>query len=320
MVTHAFVDDLAFSLGSLSFDIKESETAGRLTSTAADLGEAGFHTHHVCEPGATSYDLAKQAVARIGTDQPMDAVVYSTCLPHNGSVSDLAAWESTKDVKHLMDFPASRLQADMDLGTPAVFGLNQQGCTGMLGALRLAGALLAAEPDWQRVLCLAADRFPAGAVYEQSYNVISDGAAACVVSARPAGLRLVACHQITNGGLHAASNDETVGTFFSYVPQLVRQTVARAGLGVGDLDWVVPQNTNRNAWQLLARLLGLDAGRVWQSSLADIGHAISADNIINLKALLETGRVRPGQYILLVMAGHGLNWQAVILEATERIA
>ncbi|CAL9442561.1 hypothetical protein SUDANB140_02272 [Streptomyces sp. enrichment culture] len=325
VVKHAFVAGLGYSLGTLACTLKESEAAGRLNSTAVDLGEAGFHTHHVCPPGVTSYDLAREAVGngagQAGGEAPVDAIVYSTCLPHNGSVGDLAAWEASKDVKHLMDFPASRLQADLDIGDPVVFGLSQQGCTGMLGAVRLAGALLAGEPDWERVLCVSADRFPPGARYEQSYSVISDGAAACVVSSRPGAgaLRLVAAHQITNGGLHAASDDATVGTFFSYVPRLVRQTAQRAGLSVGDFDWVVPQNTNQNAWLLLSRLLGIDHGRVWQSTLADVGHAISADNIINLKALLATGRVEPGQRILLVMAGHGLNWQAVVLEATEYI-
>jgi 3-oxoacyl-[acyl-carrier-protein] synthase-3 len=216
-----------------------------------------------------------------------------------------------------MEFPASRLQADFGLDSAVVFGLTQQGCTGMLGAMRLADALLARESGWARVLCVAADRFPAGAIYEQSYNLISDGGAACVVSTVPRGFRLVAAHQITNGGLSSATNDESVGTLFSYLPRLVRDCVSRACLSMADIDWVVPQNTNHNAWQILARLLGVDPARVWQESLSETAHAISADNIINLMSLRDAGRVRPGERILLVMAGHGLNWQAVVLEAME---
>lgn len=56
---------------------------------------------------------------------------------------------------------------------------------------------------------------------------------------------------------------------------------------------------------------------MWQSTLGEVGHAISADNVINLSALVEGAAVLPGQRVLLVMAGHGLNWQATILEATE---
>ncbi|MFE4824693.1 3-oxoacyl-[acyl-carrier-protein] synthase III C-terminal domain-containing protein [Streptomyces sp. NPDC056704] len=318
-MSNVFITDMAYSLGAERYALEESAAAGRLQSSASDLAAAGFRWHYLCGPKENAYDLAKDAVRELPMDTGVDAIVYSTCLPQNGNVGDFEAWEATKDVKHLMDFPASRLQADFNLNFPAVFGLSQQGCTGMLGSLRLAGALLAAEPGWQRVLCLSADRFPDGALYEQSYNLISDGAAACFVTsqAQPGGLRLVTAHQITNGGLHDASNDETVGTFFSYVPRLVRETLERAGLTTDDIAWVVPQNTNHHAWKIAARMLRIDQDRVWQSALPDIGHAISADNVINLKALLGTGRVTPGQYILLVMAGHGLNWQAVILKAEE---
>lgn len=318
----AYVDHFGYALGDNKTNAAESEAAGRLCSTAADLGDAGFEWHYVCDPGTSAYDLAKASVRQLGADvldAGADAIVYATCLPLNGNVGDAREWQSTRDVSHVMDFPASRLQADFALDRAAVFGLNQQGCTGMLGSLRLAGALLATEPDWERVLCVTADRFPAGARYEQAYNLISDGAAACVVSRAPARFRLVTAHQITNGGMSAATDEERVGTYFSYLGLLVEQTLTRAGLGIGDIAWFVPQNTNRKAWTIMARLLGIAYEQVWQPTVREIGHAISADNIVNLAALAGSGRVRPGERVLLLMAGHGLNWQAVVLEATGAV-
>ena len=315
-----YVDDFVYALGDTKLHITESAAAGRLLSAADDLADAGFQWHHVCEPTTTAYDLARAATAQLteggGLAGGADAIVYATCLPLNGNAGDPGEWERSRDVKHLMDFPASRLQADFGLDRAVVVGLNQQACTAMLGSLRLAGALLAAEPGWERVLCVTADRFPDGSIYEQAYNVISDGAAACVVSRQPAAFRLVTTHQITNGGLSAATDDETVGTYFSYVHRLIRETVARAGLRPADLDWVVPQNTNQKAWQILARLVGIEHERVWLPSLPDVGHVISADNVINLSSLVASGQLRAGQKVLLLMAGFGLNWQAVILEAT----
>jgi 3-oxoacyl-[acyl-carrier-protein] synthase-3 len=315
-----YVDDFVYALGDTKLHITESAAAGRLLSAADDLADAGFQWHHVCEPTTTAYDLARAATAQLteggGLAEGADAIVYATCLPLNGNAGDPGEWERSRDVKHLMDFPASRLQADFGLDRAVVVGLNQQACTAMLGSLRLAGALLAAEPGWERVLCVTADRFPDGSIYEQAYNVISDGAAACVVSRQPAAFRLVTTHQITNGGLSAATDDETVGTYFSYVHRLIRETVARAGLRPADLDWVVPQNTNQKAWQILARLVGIEHERVWLPSLPDVGHVISADNVINLSSLVASGQLRAGQKVLLLMAGFGLNWQAVILEAT----
>lgn len=308
-----------YALGERKCHVDESAAAGRLFSSADDLRSAGFRWHHICEPATTAYDLAKAAVAAIGDEarEHADAIVYATCLPLNGTVGDAAAYQQTRDVKHLMDFPVSRLQADFGLDGAIAIGLNQQACTSMLGSLRIAAALLGSEPDWQRVLCVTADRFPPGAKYEQAYNLISDGAAACVVTRQPGpgALRLVASHQITNGGLAQATDDETVGTYFSYVHRLVTQTLTRANLRPEDLAWVVPQNTNENAWAILSRVIGVPFERVAFPTLADAGHVISADNMLNLSWLAQAGKIAPGDKLLLVMAGFGLNWQATVLEA-----
>jgi 3-oxoacyl-[acyl-carrier-protein] synthase III len=318
----AYVDGLAYALGERRVHVEQSASEGRLVSSAADLVSAGFRWHHVCRSETTAYDLAEATVSQLserGFLHGVDAVVYATCLTLNGNLGSSCEFERTRDVKHLMDYPASRLQADFGLNDAVVVGLNQQACTSMLGSLRIAGALLTTEPSWGRILCVTADRFPDGAAYEQAYNLISDGAAACVVSREPGPFRLVATHQITNGALGRATDDETVGTYFNYTHRLVSETLERAGLAVGDIDWVVPQNTNESAWQILARVMGVDLERVWFPSLPDVGHVISGDNIVNLAALEESGSLRPSDRVLLVMAGFGLNWQCAVLEATDRV-
>lgn len=316
IVDGLFVGSFAYALGARKLHVRESAAAGLLCSAAEDLEAAGFRWHRVCEPGETAYDLARAAVGELaerGELGDVDAIVYATCLPTHKSVGPV------RDVKELMDFPASRLQAEFGLSRAIVVGLHQQACTGMLGSLRVAGALLSTEPGWRRVLCVTADRFPPGAWYEQAYNLISDGGAACVVGRDPAPFRLLTVHQITNGGLATAGDDETVGTYFAYTHRVVRETVARAGLTPGELDWIVTQNMHSKAWQILARLLDVDHARVWCPTLRDVGHVISADAVVNLSALLASGRVRPGQRIALVMAGFGLNWQGAVLEATEGV-
>lgn len=321
-MTAAFVDSFVYSLGENKTSIHDTAAAGRLVSAAEDLEAAGFRWHHTCGPETGAYDLAKAATAQLsdsGRLGEIDAIVYATGLPLNGNAGDPADWARTRDVKHLMDFAASRLQADFRLDKAVVIGLNQQACTAMLGSLRVAAAMLGAEPAWERVLCVTADRFPEGSLYEQAYNLISDGAAACVVSREPAAFRVLTVHQITNGGMGQAGDDETVGSYFAYTHRLFLETLGRAGLTAADVDWVVTQNTNDKAWRVLARMLGVDFGKVFFSSMPDVGHIISADNIVNLAELVASGQVRPGQRVVLVMAGFGLNWQCAVLEATELV-
>lgn len=311
----AYVDRFSYSLGERLCTVEESVAAGRVRAGAPALRDAGFERHRICEDGATAYELARRAVEPLrGGLGGVGAIVYATCLPQNANAGEPARFEESRDVKHLMEFPASRLQSEFGLDRAVVFGLGQQACTSMLGSLNLARALLLAEPELGSVLCVSADRFPPGALYEQAYNLVSDGAAACVVSGEPKGFKLLAWHGITNGALAAASDDETVGSYFNYTHLAVQRTLAKAGLGIADVDWIVPQNMNVKAWRILARLLAFDPGRVYFESLPEVGHIISADNIVNLKRLEESGKLQRGQRVLLAMAGLGLNWQCLLLE------
>jgi 3-oxoacyl-[acyl-carrier-protein] synthase-3 len=311
----AFIDHLSFALGDQRVAVEESAEKGLLISSPSVLKEAGFEQHHVCAEQTTAYDLARRSVSEIADKLgDIGAIVYSTCIPINGSIGLQSKFAETGDVKYLMDFPASHLQADFGLHKAVVIGLNQQACTGMLGSLRIARMLMASEPDISRVLCVTADRFPEGALYEQSYNLISDGAAACIVSTTPEGFRLIGHHSVTNGAMAQASDDETVGSFFSYTYRAIQDSLARTGLDIKELDWIVAQNTNCKAWQILSRLLKFDYERVYFPTIREVGHVISGDNIINLKRLVDEKKVKAGERVLLFMAGYGLNWQCVILE------
>src|SRR5690349_3418437 len=80
-----FVDSWTFSLGDTKLQVRESEQAGRLVSTAADLESAGFRWHHICEPSTTAYDLAKSAMKQLDLNG-VNAILYATCIPANGNL------------------------------------------------------------------------------------------------------------------------------------------------------------------------------------------------------------------------------------------
>ncbi|MFQ5930813.1 MAG: 3-oxoacyl-[acyl-carrier-protein] synthase III C-terminal domain-containing protein [Nitrospiraceae bacterium] len=314
-MSEVYVSHLSFELGDETHSVEEVVNSGKTLSSAAVLRDAGFVQHHVCRDGTTAYDLAKSAVERVrGHLGDIGAIVYATCIPINGNIGSEDRYRETRDVKHLMDFPASRLQCDFGLDRAIVVGLNQQACTGMLGSLQLAKMMLLTESATKRVLCVTSDRFPSGALFEQSYNLISDGAAACIASTEPGEYRLVAWHGITNGAMALASDDETVGSYFNYTHRVVQETLAKAGLAIQDIAWIIPQNMNVKGWQILGRLLPFDYERVYFRSMPEVAHLISGDNFVNLRYLESEGKIRPGERLLLTMAGYGLNWQCVILE------
>lgn len=314
-MSNVYVDHFSYALGDTVHSVRQAAEHRRILTTVEALEKAGFKQHHVCTPETSAYDLARRAVAPIQRKLgDIDAIIYATCLPLNGNIGSLDRYRETRDVKYLMDFPASHLQADLGLSRAMVIGLNQQACTAMLGSLYIAKALMGIDRTVNRVLCVTADRFPDNAVYEQAYNLISDGAAACVASREPAGFRIVATHGVTNGALVSASDDETVGSFFNYAHRVIHDTLAKGGMTIRDIDWIVPQNTNLVAWQIMCSLLPFNHARIYHPTLAEAGHVISGDNIINLKHLADSGQVKQGEKVLLFMAGYGLNWQCVVLE------
>ncbi len=316
-MTELYMDNLSYALGSVKRTVDESAKSDTFSS-AKLLRDSGFETHHLAAEGESVLDLAVRAVGPIrGALTELHAIIWASCIPENATVGDRVQFERSRDVKPLMDFPASRLQSHLDAPQAIVLGLVQQACTSMLGSVRVACGLLTTEGDFENILCLTSDCFPPGAKYEQSYSLISDGAACCVVSRKPEGYRILACHQITNGAAVQASDEETAAVYFTYMHRMVNETLAKAKMTAENLDWIVPQNINKKAWQILSRVLKIDLKQVFIEPMPEVAHCISGDNIINLKHLEESDRVEPGQRLLCLMAGYGLNWQALLLEKVD---
>lgn len=314
MAPDVYLNRIACAPGEVVRTVEASCAAGLTRTDARTFLKSGFATHRTCAEGSGAYELARRAVEGLEADlSGVDALLYATALPCNANLASPEVFAQSRDVKDLADFPASRLQADLGLGG-SVVGLTQQACTSMLGALRLARALLIAEPDLARLLCVTADAFPPGALYEQAYNLVSDGASAAIVSREPVGYKILACHAVTNGALARASDDEMAGSHLGFSHRVITDALARANLPTAKLDWIVPQNTNPKVWAVLARLLGVDPDRVFLETVGEVGHMISSDNLYNLERLEALGRIRTGDTLLLYMASFGMNWQTVLLE------
>lgn len=320
-----FVKFPSYHLGSHVSNLADTAASKRIISDFNAMQDAGFARHHTATPEETAYSLAKGAMHDMLTSYPeaanlipeIDLIIYVTCLPLNGNEGDINQFNRTRDVKHFMDFPASRLQADFGMDNAFVMGLNQQACTGMLSCLRVANAMLCTEPQIRNILCITADRFPAGALYEQAYNLISDGAAACIVNREESGYRYLHAHHITNGAMATANDDETAGFYFSYSHRLITELCTKGQCKPEDISWIIPQNTNRKAWKILSSVLRFELDRILMPTIGEVGHCISGDNIINLKTVQQSNKLRPGDKLLLPMAGFGLNWSAVLLEKTD---
>ncbi len=301
MTNDIYINNFGYSLGSNKYEVEETSKAGATFSSSNILRESGFEFHHVCPPTESTYHLAKKAVENLQQTtvndslEEIDVVIYATCLINNGNLGSLEDFKKSKDVKSLMDFPVSHLQSDFNMTKAFVLGVNQTACTSLLGSIRIAKALLNAEADLHQVLCITSDRFPEGAIYEQGYNLISDGAACCVISRKKGKFKIIDCHHISNGAMAQASDDETAGFYFNYTYRSIMEILQRNSMNLNDINWIVPQNTNVKAWQILASVLKFDYNKVLMPTRTNIGHCISGDNIINLQEANEQGYFQKGE-------------------------
>ncbi len=97
--------------------------------------------------------------------------------------------------------------------------------------------------------------------------------------------------------------------------QSTRDAVRSAGLGVDDLDLVIPHQANARILQLAAKQLGLPAERVY-SNLDRYGNTSAASIPLAIVDAVNEGLVQPGDRIGMVAFGGGLTWAGCVVEWT----
>jgi 3-oxoacyl-[acyl-carrier-protein] synthase-3 len=303
--------------------VAELVHAGRTTSDAARLLELGFESIHVAGD-ITAGEMAVRAVRdlqrRSGYDlSGVDVIVYAGALATSSVVAadDQVSWDSMVDPLPLFRFPGTCLQSALGLPNAAVIGVAQLACNTFQAALRLARALLLAEPGLKDVLCVAADRFPSAARREIVYNLMSDGACAAVVSRDATRNRILSCAQVTRGAYWdgTSSHDQLIAAYFPLARQAIHEALDAAGLEVSDLDHLVPHNLNRKSWEILARIVGIPLEKIYTANIPRVGHVVASDNVINLLDACDAGRVKRGDKVALFVMGFGAHWSCSILQA-----
>ncbi len=308
-------------LASQKLTLTELHARGELVSAPAVLSDLGFEHCHVIPSDSDLGELARTAALSALRDagleaKDIDVLIWASALPENHvrrSASPVAG--PMTELLSRFNYMASWLQNELGLERASVLGNAQQGCSGMFSALRTAHALLLAEPALQHVLCVGADVLPAGAPREIMYNVISDAAAAVVVSRRAKRGRWVGYHQVSKGYYWniPEKEKEIIASYFPTSRLVINQLLQQAGLKPTDIDCIVPTGVGANSWRILAQLTGIPPERIYQSP-RKFGHTIAADNFIHL-AEMRAQPARPaGQRSLLFTYGFGSSWCGLVLE------
>lgn len=302
--------------------LEELASTGRLVSEPRRLAAMGFDRAYVAE-GGDAFPLAVRAARDALVDaalapKDIDLLIWAAGLPQNHLTGDTAGFADARDRAGLLKgfrYAGGALQAELDLGNAQLLAVAQQGCASMFAAVRAARAMLIAEPGLRHVLCVGADALPPAAPREVLFNVISDAAAAAVVSRGAARDRWLGFRQVSHGRLGdpLTQEPEIVAAYFPTARAVIRELLDECRLRPADVDAVIPTGVQPESWDILLRLTGIPSDRL-RLPAEGFGHTISADNLLILRGLRRTGSLPRGSRLLLFTYGFGSTWCAMLLE------
>ena len=217
---------------------------------------------------------------------------------------------------------ASVVQAALGLDRCAAFDLNAA-CSGFVYGLVVARGLMAT--GLRRILLIGAETMSRIVNWDDRETAVlfGDGAGAVVLEATE-GPDTVLGHDLGGDGAAApllwADRGDVLHmdgreVYRRAVRALVESSslaLDRAGLTPADVDLFVPHQANRRIIEASAERLGIPPERV-ALMVERTGNTSAASIPLALCAVLDEGRIHPGEILLLSGVGAGMAWGSAVL-------
>lgn len=287
---------------------------GKLNSQEKFLRDIGF-SHSFAFGSRQAFDEALVRAAQEALDSAavQKEDVRRLFLYHGLEAVDNPQGDTVLDA---FVYPVTSLRHKLDIPNASAIALSQQGCSGLLTAIDMAGTLLQSSEDDDAILCIAGDMLPMGGKREIIYNVMSDAAGAVIVSRNAQQNFILAYHQEYQDYYWNTPKyeEEILASYFPLAQKVIRKTLSQAGLTPQDIDWIIPHNVSVRSWEILSRLVDIPSEKVWAHNVSKIGHTVSCDHIINLQDMQNQNVLKSGDVLLLFTFGFGASWSCMILE------
>ncbi|GMA27785.1 3-oxoacyl-[acyl-carrier-protein] synthase III C-terminal domain-containing protein [Arenivirga flava] len=307
--------------------MRRLEIAGYGTSLPGRIVAFGRQTRHRIEDDRGQLDLlaeaAERAIAHAGLRPDDVDCVIAACAAGVQPIPCTAALVMERVAPH---------------ATAAAFDVNST-CTSFITALDVASRYLDAG-DYERVLVVSGDvgsRF-LDPEQRESFELFSDAGAAVVLTRGDGSRGVLASLQRTwpqhahdtelRGGLslHPAQayaegdprdylfdmqGRRALMSMLAVLPAFFDRFFERAGLGLDDLDLVVPHQAS-GALGIAMRRIGIPKA-LFVDRVAEYGNMVSSSVPYTLIRSLEEGRIGPGGTVLLCGTAAGLTANALAL-------
>jgi 3-oxoacyl-[acyl-carrier-protein] synthase III len=283
---------------------------------------SGIERRHFAADDENTSDLAVKAAQAALADaglsvDAVDAIVVATSTPD-------------------LTFPSVASMVQAKLGMTRGFAFDVQAvCAGFVYALANADALIRAEQA-ACVLVIGAETFSRLMDWEDRTTSVlfGDGAGAVVLTTMPgtgdASDRGILATDLNSDGrfkdllyVDGGTSTGTTGHLRMQGKEVFRHAVeklaetahrslAKAGLGADDVDWIVPHQANIRIIEGTAKKMGVPMDRV-VVTVQDHGNTSAASIPLALSVGKANGQIKRGDLIVTEAIGGGLAWGSVVL-------
>ena len=280
----------------------------------------GIRARHFADDGVFSSDLALQACR-----QALEAAGVAA-----SEIDLIIGATSTPD--RVFPSTACILQHKLGAAGGAAFDV-QAVCSGFVYALTVADAMIRTGAA-HKALVVGAEIFSRILDFKDRTTCVlfGDGAGAVVLEAsdtpgllasdlhadgRHVGILCVPGHvaggQVLGDPLLKMDGQAVFKLAVGLLESAAHAALAKAGRTEADIDWLVPHQANIRIIQSTARKLKLSMDKVIVT-VDQHGNTSAASIPLALDVAVRSGRIRPGDTLMLEGVGGGFTWGAVLLD------
>ena len=299
-----------------------AELAAQGVETSDDwiVERTGIRARHFADEGVFSSDLAleasRAALEAAGLQaSDIDLIIVATSTPD-------------------MVFPSTACILQHKLGAAGGAAFDVQAvCSGFVYAITVADAMIRTGAA-NKALVVGAEIFSRILDFKDRTTCVlfGDGAGAVVLEAsdtpgllasdlhadgRHVGILCVPGHvaggQVLGDPLLKMDGQAVFKLAVGLLEAAAHAALAKAGKTEADIDWLVPHQANIRIIQSTARKLKLSMDKVIVT-VDQHGNTSAASIPLALDAAVRSGRIRPGDTVMLEGVGGGFTWGAVLLD------
>lgn len=288
----------------------------------------GINQRHIAAPGEWTSQMATKAALKAIEQADVDPAEIGLIL--------LAT--TTPD----MTFPATACFVQKGIGAKNAACLDiSAACSGFLVAMEIGQQFVATHAH-EKVLVIGAEKLSSITNWTDRNTCVlfGDGAGAAILGHRSSDTHgIISAHLGSDGDfsdilfmpgggsrtpITAENADKNLQTIHMLGKEVYKQAVTAmleaarkaldaSGLAIEDIACVIPHQANYRIIESIADKLGLPMERFF-INLDRYGNTSAAAIAIALDEANRSGRIKEGDYVLLVVFGGGLTWASTVIE------